>query len=127
MNPVSNKDYSQTGYDAVAGDNRGKKNDKNRQMDEVAIFHCHKDFPEANATCGIPTPTHTSSWHEQRASMQKEQNEEGGHGIAKGSSESALYDGHAHTAADQSLAGWQSGKDNISEIPYLYSLLTAGK
>ncbi len=122
---VNNKDYSQKGYDAVAGDDRGKNN-KNSQMEEVEMFRCREDLPEANATCGVPTPTRTSSLYEQRPSVQEEQDEEG-HGIAKSSSESVLYDVHTRAAAGQSLAGWQSSKDNISEIPYLYSLLAAGK
>ncbi len=121
---VSHMEYSKKGYDAVAGDER-ERNDKNSQVEELDILPCGH-LPEATAICGISTPSHTLSWYEQRPSIQEEQDEQGHlHDIVRSSPTPVIDD--ASAAEDQSLTGWQLSKDDISEIPYLYSLLAAGK
>eukprot|EP01084_Bolivina_argentea_P028957 53782_1 len=121
---VSHMEYSKKGYNAVAGDDR-EKNDKNSQVEELEI-PLYGHLPEATAIRGIPTPTRTLSSYEQRPSVQEEQDEQGYlHDIVRSSPAPVIDD--ASTVEDQSLTGWQSNKDDISEIPYLYSLLAAGK
>ncbi len=119
---INHVGYSK-GYDAVAGYNREKK-DKGSQIEELEIPRCGH-LPEATEICGIPTSTRALSWHEQGPSIHEDQAERGyPHDMVRSGTAPVVDD--ASAVEHQSKKGWQSS-DDISEIPYLYSLLATGK
>ncbi len=127
MDELSYREYSQKGCDAaVAGSDIRKNDKKNGQMEEFEIRCCSDHLPEATATtCGILNPIRTSSWCDepQRYSVQEKHID-----VVTSSPENITDDTNAE-AVGQSQTEWQLSKTTaeISSIPYLYSLLAAGK